>query len=252
MHVIKMIALAVLVLLPCPGHSQTKPLEKDPATLTVEEATAAATAAGTGEKTKRLVEAALQAERLDLIAVYLESINTNGMLKEYVRTLTASRFKDRIVVLILKSSPGWGWEPGRIPYGRQPIAPSINDEPFGSVIKRLLPGRSLTDDVFKSKASRLELASELEKAIQPDSAQAESSKPEVHPLPTPAAPASTAPTPLPGTPVPTATPAASLASTTPVAQTSAPVVEGQAPAWPWVIGTLALIVIVAVVLKRRA
>lgn len=57
-------------------------------------------------------------------------------------------------------------------------------------------------------------------------------------------------TPAPSTPVATSTPA--LSSPVPaVAESPAPMVERKSPAWPWVVGILALIVIVAVVLKRR-
>ena len=54
------------------------------------------------------------------------------------------------------------------------------------------------------------------------------------------------------TAVPAASPLASPAPTTPVAQTPAATVQQRAPAWPWLIGIAALIVIVAVALKRRA
>lgn len=56
-----------------------------------------------------------------------------------------------------------------------------------------------------------------------------------------------------GAPVPTATPDVSLSPTVPVAQSPATAIERKAPVWPWVVGgILALIVIVAVALKRRA
>lgn len=63
-------------------------------------------------------------------------------------------------------------------------------------------------------------------------------------------PSPSTPAPLP--PAPTATPAVSAVPTTPVAQTPAAVVERGAPAWPWVVGIFALIVIAAFGLKRRA
>lgn len=47
-------------------------------------------------------------------------------------------------------------------------------------------------------------------------------------------------------------PSASQSPAMPVAQTPAPAVERTAPVWPWIVGILALIVIVAVALKRRA
>jgi len=53
------------------------------------------------------------------------------------------------------------------------------------------------------------------------------------------------------TPVPSTTPAASPQPATPVAETPAVVVERKSPAWPWVVGILALIVIVVLALKRR-
>lgn len=72
---------------------------------------------------------------------------------------------------------------------------------------------------------------------------------DAEPEPTSAAPA---PVKALSTPVPTSTPVASPAPTTPVAEAPAPVVERKAPVWPWVVGILALVVIVAVALKRRA
>jgi hypothetical protein len=73
-------------------------------------------------------------------------------------------------------------------------------------------------------------------------AKAETPPPDAQPKsPTPELPA-------PSTPVPTATPA----PTTPVAQTPAIAAERRSPVWPWVVGILALVVIVAFALKRRA
>ena len=57
--------------------------------------------------------------------------------------------------------------------------------------------------------------------------------------------------PTPSTPVPTAMPASALPSPA-VAESPAPVVEGKSPLWPWLVGILALIVIAALALKRRA
>lgn len=64
--------------------------------------------------------------------------------------------------------------------------------------------------------------------------------------------ATVTPHPAPTTRVPSATPAASPQSVMPIAQTPTATVEHRVPIWPWVVGILALIVIVAVVLKRRA
>lgn len=72
---------------------------------------------------------------------------------------------------------------------------------------------------------------------------------DAEPEPTPATPA---PVKASSTPVLTSTPVASPAPATPVAQTPATQVEQRASVWPWVVGILALVVIVAVALKRRA
>ena len=66
-----------------------------------------------------------------------------------------------------------------------------------------------------------------------------------------AAPSQLPATPAPATPVPTATPAPSSPTPT-TAESPAPVVERKSPVWPWLVGILALVVIVAVALKRRA
>jgi len=67
--------------------------------------------------------------------------------------------------------------------------------------------------------------------------------------PTPVTPA--AATPAPATPAPSAAPAASPSPTTPVVQTPAVPSEHSAPVWPWVVGILALVLVVALALKRR-
>ena len=54
------------------------------------------------------------------------------------------------------------------------------------------------------------------------------------------------------TPVPSIAPAASPQPATPAVQTPALPAEHKSPVWPWVVGILALAVIVALVLKRRA
>jgi len=59
-------------------------------------------------------------------------------------------------------------------------------------------------------------------------------------------------TPAPGTPVPVAAPAASPQPAMPVAQTPAVTSERGAPVWPWLVGILTLLAVVALLLKRRA
>ncbi len=70
--------------------------------------------------------------------------------------------------------------------------------------------------------------------------------------PAPVVPTPAAATPTPATPVPTSTPIASPAPTMPIAQMPAPIVERKSPVWPWLVGILTLLAIVAVALKRRA
>jgi hypothetical protein len=70
------------------------------------------------------------------------------------------------------------------------------------------------------------------------------------PAPPDATPIASIPTPAP--PVPNTPPVASSSPTTPVVETPAVPVERKSPVWPWVVGILALIVIVTVALKRRA
>lgn len=59
------------------------------------------------------------------------------------------------------------------------------------------------------------------------------------------------PAPVPS-PTPAVPPAVSPSPTTPVAQTPAPASDQKTPVWPWLVGILALVVIVAIALKRRA
>jgi hypothetical protein len=86
----------------------------------------------------------------------------------------------------------------------------------------------------------------LERAVRVVSGQTDA--------PSPRAPQATpvAATPSPATPVPSATPTASPQPATRVAQAPVTAVEHRTPVWPWVVGILALVVIVAVALKRRA
>jgi hypothetical protein len=65
-------------------------------------------------------------------------------------------------------------------------------------------------------------------------------------------PARTTATPTPATPVTTAKPIISPAPITQVDQTPSPTVQRRAPVWPWLVGIAALVVVVAVVSKRRA
>ena len=69
--------------------------------------------------------------------------------------------------------------------------------------------------------------------------------------PTPA-PLPQANQPVESTPVAIATPPVAPSPTTPFPQTPALPSERKSPVWPWVVGMLALVVIVAVALKRRA
>lgn len=59
------------------------------------------------------------------------------------------------------------------------------------------------------------------------------------------------PNPTAPTPLPTAAPDTSPGASTPVAQTPAVPAERRAPAWLWLVGILALLVIAGLVLKRR-
>ena len=63
------------------------------------------------------------------------------------------------------------------------------------------------------------------------------------------------PAPLVATPAPAASVTATPAPSSPVpsfAESPAPVIEHKSPVWPWVVGILALVAIVAFALKRRA
>jgi hypothetical protein len=141
-------------------------LQKDLAKLTVVEARNAVATANTHEEFDSLMEAAVQAERLDLIATFFDYPSTRHQVSQYVSTkMPVSDLKDRVVILMLKSPGGWGPDP-RIPhFGSRGVYPQTSDEPFGSVIKKLLPGRSFKYDDIQFKNLRLELAAELENAM---------------------------------------------------------------------------------------
>ncbi len=189
MYLLKAIVIIPLLLATGGIASRAVLPEKDLATLTVEEATEAANS--TPLEGHKLTKAAIHAKRFDLIAVYMEGRDTHGWIISDVEEMPESTVKDRLVVMMLRSSLDdfWPWERPRLPAGSQPIASSPQDEPFRSVIERLLPGRSLPFDVLNTKASRLKLALELERAVKPDPAEAKPAKPAASPSdePTPAA-----------------------------------------------------------------
>jgi hypothetical protein len=136
------------------------------AQLTVEEARQAARSATSEGQVRILSEAAVRSKRLDLIAVYLEEKSTWFKTVSAAKALPASSFKDRVVIVMMRAPvPYWPRE-DEMPYRRDVlICPTTKEEPFRSVIERLMPAGSVPDFALFNKDSRLKLATELESAM---------------------------------------------------------------------------------------
>lgn len=120
----------------------------------------------------------------------------------------------------------------------------VRTEYCTQILRRSLSAGTLSRYPLTTRGNRLEVASLFERAIK-GKASANPAAPPPSPPESPAKPLQ----PLPD--VPTATPSPSLPAPT-VAANPAPMVERKSPVWSWLVGMLALAVIVAVALKRRA
>ena len=108
---------------------------------------------------------AMRSKRIDIITACFENQYTMGCIRDDDAKLPDSTFKDEVVLAMLKSkSIFWGPEP--MPEnGSHPMRVPLNLEPFKSVIKRHLPDEPVDETFMRSRAMRLKLAEELEKAI---------------------------------------------------------------------------------------
>ena len=250
MHLRKGILLCQLALAIYTIPSQAILPKKDLATLTVEEAREAVRYVDSGAESGDLFRAAVKANRLDLLAVYVES----GGVEYNVEKMPNSVLKDKIVVLMIKAQEGYfPWEKDFLPTRRvRGAIPTPKTPPYRSVLERLLPGRTLPKDVFYTKASRMALVAELEAAIEAGVGEPKPANPVIPPekektTPLPKA----APTP-PAPPIPTPSPPPAKESATPLRQISTSPVERHALVWPWVVGFISLTALAALAWKRRA
>ena len=247
MHVTKAIVITLFGLAFSQMGLQAILPEKDLTTLTVEEAKQAARLVDGGEEPSKLVEAAIRSNRLDLMAVYLEGRGTEGITQYEIEKMPYSLFKARATVMMLKSLVGFfPWERDGIPPRNLPFPPSPKSEPYRSVVMHLLPERVLPEDVFYTKASRMALVAELEAAIAVREGE-----------PKPATPATPPAEKENATPIPKAVPAepAQPHPAPPPSPASAPTppvkTEPRAPVWPWLAGIAALLILGALLFKRR-
>lgn len=220
--------------------------ESDLATITVEEAKQLLQSAASPAEVARLARAALQAQRLDLVTACLEDQIASGYINEQVRTGNVGfPLKGQIVIWMLRAPLNyWPRDPDEFPTRHRSIRPSVENEPFGSVFQRLLPGRSLTEHVFDTKDSRLALAAELEAAIAAGVGEEKPAAPA-----TPSAEKENATSIPKAVPPPPATPHPEP----PPLQLPPPAqAEPRSPIWPWLAGIAALLAIGALLFKRQA
>lgn len=120
------------------------------------------------------------------------------------------------------------------------------------LLKPLNPeyGMKLIEDAIKHGVPAEEAAKAVEKHV--DDVSNRRAKPATTWAEVAAAATAADVTPTPTAPLPPAIATASPQPATPVAQTSAPVVERNSRVWPWLAGIVALVAIIAFALKRRA
>ena len=190
--------------------------------------------------------ASIESKRFDLAAVCFEDPRMDGWFAQAVSKLPDSPYKEELMLMMLKSgSPFWD----RLRYiSRYPGHLNIDktSTPFRAFIEKYLPTIRLDDSLFSTREGRSMVAVQIE--------EVRNAKPQTHREA--AQPNATPPPPdtqqsKSSTPVPTATPAPVLPSPTGI-ESPAPVAERKALVWPWLVGIVALLLIVAVALKRRA
>lgn len=123
-----------------------------------------------GELTARLRKAAVQSQRLDLIAACFANSDEKIILADDFKRLTASDFKTKVVIAMIRAPSNY-WPPdceeGSV-LGVSFMKPfmHIQREPFASTIKDLLPGKALSTDLVRFQGRRNKLADELLAAFQ--------------------------------------------------------------------------------------
>lgn len=142
---------------------------------------------------QELVAAAFHAERMDLLQLCFENQLTCFAIRDGVKALPDSVYKDKLVLMMLKeASPYWPVDDPLFRWS-SPELGGLMKEPFISVLKKNLPTIPLDESLLDNRAARLQLARKLEDAI---TTRAPKSAPEARELATPSSlpPPSVSPT----------------------------------------------------------
>ena len=111
-----------------------------------------------------MVSAALSSRRMDLIELCFNNQFTRFILPTAVTKLQDEDFRDKIVLLMLKSNSEY-W-PNDNPLSASSFSPSNPlDEPVITTLRRILPNLALRGELVETHAARLALAEKLERAI---------------------------------------------------------------------------------------
>lgn len=117
----------------------------------------------------RLREAAIASQRFDLIATCFTHPGTKSRTLRDIKKLPDNDFKTKAVIAMIRApSPFWprDCEEANV-WGRSMLDPKyVLVEPFTSIMRELLPGKSFTVDTVRYQGRRNRLANELVEAFQ--------------------------------------------------------------------------------------
>ena len=110
------------------------------------------------------VRAAAAAGRTELVMACFHNKHAFYLTPVAIAELPESPQRDAWTILMLKS-PSHFWPTEGIDDAPRLIPKNVMDEPFASLVRRLLPGHPIGDDAVSTKQKRLKLAAELEEAL---------------------------------------------------------------------------------------
>lgn len=147
------------------GYSQANNGQIDYNTISLKEARDAIDAMEGQDSRRNFAIGALKSKRNDLIELCFQNQYTMGWIREDVRNMPASRFKDAMAVMMLKSdSPFWPPD-GFVIQGSRGLG-SMVLEPFASVARAYFPNRVIDERDLKSRQARMNLARDIERAMK--------------------------------------------------------------------------------------
>ncbi len=110
------------------------------------------------------VRAAVSSQRHDLVKTCFENQYSWRSTQAAIAALPESSQREALTILMLKSTSHF-WPAEELLDGSFPILKPLMDEPFASLIRRLLPGHPLDDDAISTHQKRLKLGADLEMAL---------------------------------------------------------------------------------------